>query len=316
MSLGNKGGDDEVSIYLHVVVGSRLCEWFVIKTGSEISKEPVDPVFDSEPNKRLFSCYTVVGSTIYSIGGLEEVPSSEFPAWSDACFPAVADVYFLDTLSPGVGWKKSAHPMNFPRHEPYAFTIKSKIYVMGGVLGCDILSPTPEVHDTEEEQGWRILGDPHKFVLVDGYNIGIDGHAVVDDGKRVIVVSCQSPHLFSYYVEGEHSLEIYAEGVLGFGKEKSAVVDGILYYLDPFKEGDMFGIELANPKKSKKVVLKSNPEYDWIPQPVRGCEDYMYPPTFLVPVGEGKLAVLWTMRRLLKLMLWAKYIFNWASCFN
>ncbi|KAH7836116.1 hypothetical protein Vadar_032913 [Vaccinium darrowii] len=189
--------------------------------------------------------------------------------------------------------------MNVPRSRPYAFTVDGEIYVMGG---CHP-SPKPEVLDTRRmDEGWRELQDSTD---VPGK---IDGHAVIDGGKRIVVQSRGVPHLYCC-VEAD-SWKMYREDVLGYGMRvpkfldwKSAFLDGILYYVDENWRGALFGVDVsrqpddiaAEPKRVRLPSGKSKREdwdWSWIPPSFPDDSDLVSPEMHLVSLGSGKLVVL------------------------
>ncbi|KAI8570060.1 hypothetical protein RHMOL_Rhmol01G0003600 [Rhododendron molle] len=311
-------GEDDVPIYLRVYrnetyEGGPGFFWYVIKTmtdcfnGFGASYEKVSPpVFKQEPGPRDYPGCVSVGGTLYVLGGMDSKPPSSFFGVHNLSPPG-CDVFYIDTTTlccpeegvvSGGGWKKLDHSMNVPRTCPHAFAINGKIYVMGGQQ-----SPKPEVLDTRRmEEGWRELQDSTD---VPGQ---IDGHAVIDGGKRIVVQSRYEPHLYCYDVEAD-SWQVYLEHVIelptwqpAFLDWKSAFLDGILYYLDHNRPGVMFGIDVSRPHdaaepKRVRLPLGSKCEdwgWHWIPQPIPENSDLALPTTHLVSLGSGKLGVLWS----------------------
>ncbi|KAH7850068.1 hypothetical protein Vadar_027341 [Vaccinium darrowii] len=331
------GEHDDVPIYFRVdrmdEEGVTELYWCVIKTKTDCCegrkcacKKVSHPVFKQEPPHRVYSGCVAVGGTLYVLGG-REPPSSSIRrrvANNKKVFhplsPPHCDVFYMDTTTTTtpvccseeevgvvsvVGWKKLDHSMNLPRSSPYAFTVDGKIYVMGG---CHP-SPKPEVLDTRRmDEGWRELQDSTD---VPGR---IDGHAVIDGGKRIVVQSGIAPHLYCYDVEAD-SWKMYREDVLGYRIRKpgflvldwkSAFLDGILYYLDENRPGVVFGLDVsdettaaAEPKRVRLPSGKFKCEdwgWPWIPPSFPDDSDLVSPEAHLVSLGSGKLVVLWSTR--------------------
>ncbi|KAI8541521.1 hypothetical protein RHMOL_Rhmol08G0067700 [Rhododendron molle] len=292
---------DEVSIYLRARMGDGGCNWYLIKTNSDTSKDykPVPPVFAREPNRRRRGACVALGSVIHSLGGEEDPPGYVrcSPGTNLLRCNPLSDGYYIDTASPESGWKKLPHSTITPRAYPYAFTTNGKIYVLG-VTSCIRSKPTlmPEVYNTlNDEEGWRVLADPKN---VPGSQIG--GHGVIDGGKRVVVHFRDEPHLYGYDVEAD-SWDIHRENIFHLDSDSgaSATVDGVYYFLDDREPGVMFGIEVGtNASKMgppKRVALAWQPkDYEWIPQPY----DSIVPRTRLISVGKGRLAAVYNYARI------------------
>lgn len=298
------GDDDVVPIYLRLI-GENEGDgfyWWVIKIqtahrGRCSYQEVSSPRLLTEKEPWLYSGFVSVGSTLYALGGRGTLTESKpIPSWkwTRTLTPPLRDVFYINTLCPESGWKKLEHPMNLARAYPDAFTVNGKIYVVGGVDDYSGKpSPYPEVLDTHRiEEGWRPLRGSNDVPHM------IDGYAVLDGGKRVLMLSrADDCRLHCYDVEAD-SWQVYNKNVsVGEADSyQSAYLDGIIYYLDYERPGIMFGVDVSGSRHEKRVRLPLDRskcgdwDWQWIPQPILG---YL-PRIFLVSLGSGKLAALWT----------------------
>lgn len=191
------GAGCDPSIYIRVLVDKGLNEWFALKKNQTTlnNGKYIHPALPAEPH-RYFSGCVAVGSTIYVFGG-------EDPAYTQYLIPpCVRDVFYIDSLCPEMGWKKLPYSLNKPRAFPYGLHIDGKIYVFGGhrdLRDPDMISTIePEVFDTtsykdednDKKEGWRLVGDSVDAPVI------VNGHALLDGGKRIIVFGCVNPRLF------------------------------------------------------------------------------------------------------------------------
>ncbi|XP_058183760.1 uncharacterized protein LOC131301454 isoform X2 [Rhododendron vialii] len=146
---------------------------------------------------------------------------------------------------------------------------------------------------------WTALQEANLFPIESFFPIVTGGHAVLDKSNGMennkILFHCKIfPDLYYYNIELD-SWGTFSKSNLGIGKKTSALVDGILYCLDYWKAGFMFGLDISNPKNELQIVLgfenKSIKEKKPLPQP--GPESSPGPRGFLVSMGNSKLARIW-----------------------
>lgn len=211
-------------------------EWFAIKNKLDQvgNDQLLLPALDPEPFRRYSAC-VAAGSTIYVFGSEEQVED-----WNPPC---TRDVFYINTLCPEKGWKKLSSSLNIPRQEPYGVHIDGKIYVLGGFAPdypFQVSTIVPEVFDTRRvEEGWRELKDREDAPVL------VNGHAVLDGGKRIFVFGHMNERLYRYDVDADR-WKMYHKN---FGKNRwtSAFDDRVLYFMDACMTGYLFALDLSEP---------------------------------------------------------------------
>ncbi|KAG5564594.1 hypothetical protein RHGRI_000698 [Rhododendron griersonianum] len=271
---GGRGTPPDPSIYIRVQRGFAY-EWYVINSKTPEEDKLVSPFLPKPPKHLWDSGCGVIGSTIYVVGGDDDVSLQD-------------DVYYIDTRSPSDGWKKGC-PMKKARHNLFPVTVDGKLYVLG---------KNGEVFD-ERKSCWTALREADLFPIENFFPFVTGGHSVLDKNNGMesnkILFHCKIfPDLYYYDIELD-SWGTFSKSNLGLGKTTSALVDGILYCLDYWKAGFMFGLDISNPRNELQIVLgfenKNIEEKKPLPQP--GPESSPGPCGFLVSMGNSKLAVIW-----------------------